>query len=321
MELTDLVDEIKKLASNRGNWGAVYDHIKSINEGKHVDICIKELHRCLHDLSIRRYYLVESGPLLPLVMSAIHGVKNKIKIVCFSEDKKLADLLFVVILRKINMNIDSQCRYWKKRLMDIRFKYKVVDYVPVHFNSKLMNKYLRRCLELGLYSFGKRFSGLSLSHFTNIAMLIARNNKNEAIRAVKDRIVDPHDFLDNIMCDSNSLAVKNSNIRLLKVCLKPKYKYVNGVMRECIIVTPVLIDAYCCVKFGTHIKTSNGQSLATLVYKTHSNYRFNIMILHRRYRGIDNKIKPRNKVLYKILNTVGSLISRKNLNKLALYYI
>lgn len=118
---------------------------------------------------------------------------------------------------------------------------------------------------------------------------------------------------------------KTSNVKLLKICLKHatyNSKYDDLSLDDSFAATKcVLSDVYCYIKYGSHLETHSETIISNLVYTMRKCRLLDIMILHRRYRGVDNMISRRSKVIYKMLLTVGRYLSGKNLTKLALFYV
>jgi hypothetical protein len=320
MDLPNFLEAIRKVTSN----GYLFDEIrKFINKGNNRNN-YGELYMFLNSTSDEVSKHISVNNWYNILKEIPKNIPNPRSIIRFIDECPL-DLLtshseiYTQCFNYIRID-DMRNRCAKKRLI---YKMSVINRTRgimefgksmFDYKSRLIKKYIYEEIKQDLYGFSGSRHGV-----------IAKYHSDVIIKAIKNKEINIEGFLINMACSVWSENVKSSNVKLLKICLKcapHSNNYAELLFDDSYEPTEhILLNMYCFIKYGTHLETQFERIISNLIYTLRSCRPLDIMILHRRYRSIDNMIARASKVMYKVLLASGRYLFGKNLTKLALYYI
>jgi hypothetical protein len=313
---------------------SLIDIISKINDGKANEKDYYDIHHIIYTTITKKHlviiYSVGSAisRLIKIILRAIQTRRNKIKFIngCPIKLDHLYSRIMLEGIIWINKLNEKLIWHAKKKMIKNCFKlperYRAGFYsLFILYDSKLFKSYIYAAMEQKKYNFGRKINYYDpASDNVSIASLIARNHREVAIRAIKNRIVDPHNFLDNMVINPWPENSRSNNVKLLKICFKNRTT--NEYMSIFSDVGPrSMHDLYCYIKYGSLNLIYPCDHFNFRPFLEKSNRSMNIMILHRRYRDIDFALPNIAVVVYRVTKTITVAVCGKNLTKMICYYV
>jgi hypothetical protein len=272
-------------------------------------------------IKIEKRSASECYPLVNAIINNVVSEKSRIKILrsLFMSVPEIRNEMYINLSGFV---LSDKNQPSGKKFIHLFHGYPGIGFFFIMYHSKFTSKMVSQLINIGYYSeyiwskYGGKFG---------IQYLI-ENHENTLLKSIRKGKMGGVEILEGLFTNSSeSIEINVSRVRFFKQLIShcAVSEQFDRKKEIYVIKRPAhdIRNTYVAVKNIDRIAGLYHGYLRSMIYGTDGNKLLKIMILHRKYRKLDQYIPDWNKILYKTIRGVSTCLFGKNLSKMALYYV
>jgi hypothetical protein len=282
---------------------------------KMLSVVINSIIRMEKRYDSRCYSLVDS------IINNIVSEKSRIKILrsLFVSVPEIRNEMYINLPRFV---LSDKNQPNGKKFIRLFHKYPGIGHFLIKYRSKFTSKMVSLLMDMGYFlkhnqiKFGGKFT----------MQYLIENHNNILLKSVRKGKMSGVEILEGLFTNSSeSIEINVSRVRFFKRLIShcavseqfDRNKAIYVIKRPAHDIR----NTYVTIKNIERIVGFWSGYIRSIIHGIDGNKLLRIMVLHRKYRKLDQYIPDWNKVLYGVLKNVALCLFGKNLSKMALYYV